>query len=207
MARKVAVGFVKGNTEVKKFVDSYKPIIYRACHDAGLGCRDWDVVLNTMAIKYAEGRFGYDPSRGVKPTTYAYMVASCRAKDEIRRQHPERFTDVEDKDRENIADKGDNYAQMNRSDEMLIVCEALRRMVRLVHDKTKPEMLVRYVINGESREGLASEFGVTEDYVSLVKNRYLPRLQALVREVWQEDAEGRLNLSSTDISFLKAYIN
>ena len=69
------------------------------------------------------------------------------------------------------------------------------------------EILVRFVLNGEKREELAEEYGVESDYISLVKTRYLPRLQKLVCEVKREDEEGNLRLSNTDISFLKPYLN
>ena len=47
---------------------------------------------------------------------------------------------------------------------------------------------------------------MSDDFVSLVKNRWLPRLQKLVRDVIREDRDGRLKLSNTDIRFLKPYM-
>ena len=207
MAKKAVAGFVRKNVDVAQVYKNYKPVVYRACSDVNLRRCDWDVVLNNVAIKFAEGRVSYDASRGAKPTTYFYQVALNCAKDEIRRQHPERLKEMEEKDWNSIDDERDNHAQLNESDKKFVVMEALRRLFMKVQDKIKFELLVKYLFNGESREKLASEYNVTVDYVSLQKTRYLPQLQSLVKEVWQEDEEGRLKLTSVDTSFLKPYID
>ena len=73
-------------------------------------------------------------------------------------------------------------------------------------DKKTLEILVRFVVNRENREGLAREYGVENDYVSVVKTRYLKLFQALVGNVMREDEEGKLRFSNNDISFLEPYM-
>ena len=63
-----------------------------------------------------------------------------------------------------------------------------------------------YAVNGEERAKLAEEFCVSDDFVSLMKNRWLPRLQKQVHEVIREDRDGKLKSSNTDIRFLRPYM-
>jgi hypothetical protein len=66
--------------------------------------------------------------------------------------------------------------------------------------------LLRYVVEKTDRTQLAEEYGVTSDYISGVKNRWLPCLQELVKEVLKEDQEGNLKFSNVDLRFLKPYM-
>ena len=115
--------------------------------------------------------------------------------------------DMEDKDWENnIADERNCYSQMDAEDVKAGLMEALKRLSGEMKDKTKLEMLVRYVVNDEDRAQLAREYHVDNDYVSLVKTRYLKRLQELVLDVFHEDEHGSLEESTTDIGFLRPYM-
>ncbi len=198
--------WTKTNAEIKNFINDYKGIIFQACKTACLRSSDCEIVLNNVAMKFAEGQIEFDPTLVTKYSTYIYQVAKNCATDEIRRQHPERFQNMEDNDWECIADRHDGYGMTEADDETLVVKEALKRLVKEMHDKTKVEMLVRFVINGEERQDLANEYQVDVDYISLVKTRYLPRLRKLVKEVLKEDEAGILRPSKTDISFLKPYM-
>ena len=93
-----------------------------------------------------------------------------------------------------------------KNNERIIVVEAFRRLVAECRDRQKAQILLRYVVNGEDRTRLANELEVTNDYVSLVENRWLPRLQKLVREILREDQDCMLQFSKTDIGFLKPCI-
>ena len=95
---------------------------------------------------------------------------------------------------------------MASADEKFVVTEALKRLVAEMHDKTKAEILVRFAINAETREDVARAYRVSPDYVSLVKTRYITRLQNFVRDVMKADEAGRLKLSDTDICFLHPYM-
>lgn len=114
---------------------------------------------------------------------------------------------MDDKEWGTVHDEHDDYSHAVAGDKQVIGEKALRRLTSETRDKTKVEILVRSVLNGEKREELAEEYGVEGDYVSPVKTRYLPRLQKLVGEVMKEDEEGKLTLSNTDISYLKPYLN
>ena len=207
MAKNGSADFVKKNDDVICFIKNYKPLIFKASKDIGLRRCFWDVVLNEMVERFAEGRIKYDPTRGVKESTYIFLIAKSVAQDELRRQHSERFEDMDDRDWENLVDERNGFRQMDADDEKVIAIEAIRRLAKQIRDKVKLELLVRFVINKESRQELAHEYGMSNDNVSLQKTRYLSRLQQLVREVWREDAEGKLKFSNTDISFLTPYIN
>ncbi len=198
--------WTKTDAEIENFINNYKGVIFQACKAACLRSSDYETVLNNVAMKFAEGRIEFNPARGAKFSTYIYLVAKNCARDEMRWQHTERFQEMEDNDWERIADRRDDYGKGEADDKTLVVKEALKRLVKEMHDKTKVEMLVRFVINGEERQDLANDFQVDVDYISLVKTRYLPRLQKLMKEVLKEDGEGRLKLTKTDISFLEPYM-
>ena len=181
--------------------------IYSACNRAGLRPSEWNYVKHTMTLRLADGTIKFNPNRGTKFSTYIFKIAYNFARDEVRRQHPELFQDMEYEDWELVADGGHDFDNwLDAHDDKVVVTEALRRLVKEMRDHQKVELLVRYVLNGEKREKLADEYGVENDFVSLVKNRYLPRLQKIVKDVQRQDFAGELVLSDTDISFLKPYM-
>ena len=195
--------FVHDNAEIVRFDKDYKLVIFQACKDAKLRCCDWEAVKNLVLEKYAQGRIEYDPARGTKPTTYYYVVAFHCAKDELRKQ---RFVELDSKLEAEIRDEHDLFAMIEKKDEQRIVVEAFKRLAMECRDKQKLQILLRYVVNGEARTRLAEEFGVTDGFVSLVKSRWLPRLQKLVRQVIQEDRDGKLNFHKNDLRYLKPYM-
>ena len=204
MMRKESGDFKHTNSEIVRFEKEFKLVIFSACKAAGLRRCDWEGVVNEMLLKYAMGLMEYDPTRGAKASSYYYKIARNKAKDFIRKQ--QRFVELDDNEMEHVLDEHEPISQAEIEDEWLIVTEAIRRLVKEMRDKTKVEILIRYVLNKENREDLAEEYGIDDDDVSLVKTRYLPRLQKLVKEVLKEDEEGRLKRSKTDISFLKPYM-
>lgn len=197
--------YVHTDAEIKKFIAGNKLLIYKACKDAKIRHCDWDDVVNNVAIKYAEGKIDFDLTRGVKYSTYIYSIAFNSAIDALRKLHPERFQDLDDKGWKNIKDEHENNAYAD--DVKIIVSEALRRLAKEMRDKVKLELLVRYVFNEEKREDLSAEYKVENDYVSLIKTRYISRLQKHVRDVMQEDENGKLKLGdSSEVKFLKPYL-
>ena len=204
MMRKESGDFKHTNSEIVRFEEDYKLIIFSACKAAGLRRCDWESVESEILLKYSMGLMEYDSTRGAKASSYYYMIAWCKARDFIRKQR--RLVELDDNEMEHVFDEHEPIVQTEIEDERLMVTEAIRRLVKDMRDKTKVEVLVRFVINGEERQDLANDFQVDVDYISLVKTRYLPRLQKLVKEVLKEDGEGRLKLTKTDISFLKPYM-
>ena len=200
--------FAHDNSETVRFNKQFKGLFYKAFKDHGLRFCDWDFVENLILEKYARGRIEFDPNykkgtRKAKRSSYYYTVAQNCAIDEIRTQ---RFIDLEDEEEAGIHDERNHFSKVVIDDEPIIVEEAFRRLVTECHDRQKVQILLRYVVNGEDRARIAEELEVTDDYISLVKNRWLPRLPKLVREIIREDQEGRLQLSKTDIGFLKPYM-
>jgi len=193
---------VRSNAEIVRFDKEYRPVIFRGCKAARLRRCDWEAVENLLLEEYAHGRIEYDP-QNAKPTGYYYAIAKNCAIDEVRKR---RFAELDEKLEAGIRDEHERFTMMEKEDEKKIVVEAFKRLAVECRDRQKIQILLRYVVNGEERARLAEEFGVTDDFVSLVKNRWLPRLQKLVREVMQEDANGKLRFSNADIRFLKPYM-
>ena len=194
---------VHSNDEVVRFDKEYRLVVFQACKDAMLRRCDWEAVENMVLEKYAQGRIEYDPTKKAKPTSYYYAIAKNCAIDMLRKQ---RFVELDDNAEAEIRDEHDQFAMMESEDEKGIVEEAFKRLSVECRDRQKVQILLRYAVNGEERANIAQEFCVSDDFVSLVKNRWLPRLQKLVREVIQEDRDGRLTFSHTDIRFLKPYM-
>ena len=194
---------VHSNDEVVRFDKEYRLVVFQACKDAMLRRCDWEAVENMVLEKYAQGRIEYNPTKKAKPTSYYYAIAKNCAIDMLRKQ---RFVELDDNAEAEIRDEHDQFAMMESEDEKGIVEEAFKRLAVECRDRQKVQILLRYAVNGEERANIAQEFCVSDDFVSLVKNRWLPRLQKLVREVIREDRDGRLKLSNTDISFLKPYM-
>ena len=203
MMRKESGDFKHTNSKIVRFEKEFKLVIFSACKAAGLRRCDWEGVVNEMLVKFSWGRIEYDTSRGAKATSYYYRIAKNVALDECRKQ---RLVELDDNEMEHVLDEHEPISQAEIEDEWLIVTEAIRRLVKEMRDRAKVEILIRYVVNKEKREDLAEEYDIDNDDVSLVKTRYLPRLQKLVKEVLKEDEEGRLKRSKTDISFLKPYM-
>ena len=194
---------VHSNDEVVRFDKEYRLVVFQACKDAMLRRCDWEAVENMVLEKYAQGRIEYNPTKKAKPTSYYYAIAKNCAIDMLRKQ---RFVELDDNAEAEIRDERDQFAMMESEDDKEIVEEAFKRLAVECRDRQKVQILLQYVVNGEERANIAQEFCVSDDFVSLVKNRWLPRLQKLVREVIREDRDGRLKLSNTDIRFLKPYM-
>ena len=102
MKKKDSGNFVHTDSEIVRFIEDYKLIIYKACKDAWLRKCDWEIVESDMAIKFAQGRIEYDPTRGVKASSYYYKIAWNCAKDQIRKDL--RFVELDDKEIEHVLD-------------------------------------------------------------------------------------------------------
>lgn len=181
----------------------YRLVVLQACKDAMLRRCDCEAVENMVLEKYAQGKIEYNPTKKAKPTSYYYAIARNCAIDMLRSQ---RFVELDDKAEAEIRDERDQFAMMESEDEKRIVEEAFKRLAVECPDRQKVQILLRYAVNGEERAKLAEEFRVSDDFVSLVKNRCLPRLQKLVRKVIREDRDGKLKFSNTDIRFLRPYM-
>ena len=194
---------VHGNDEVVRFDREYRLVVFQACKDAMLRRCDWEAVENVVLEKYAQGRIEYNPTKKAKPTSYYYAIAKNCAIDMLRSQ---RFVELDDRAEAEIRDERDQFAMVESEDEKRIVEEAFKGLAVECPDRQKVQILLRYAVNGEERAKLAEEFRVSDDFVSLVKNRWLPRLQKLVRKVIREDMDGKLKFSNTDIGFLRPYM-
>lgn len=190
------------NETLKVFYGRYRALILKSCVNSGLGISDAEDVVQEMLIMYNNGQFKFDPARG-RFSSYVYMKAHYCALDMKRKMHSDRQQDMEDRDWEQIPDEHDAQHRLDQSDDELIVAEALKRLVKDTRDHSKIEILVRYVLKKGDREELARAFRMTADNISVVKNRYLERLQRFCREVMKDDYEGKLRLSKAEIEDLR----
>ena len=223
---------VRTNSEIVAFQKKHHALIWSGCTAAGMprstgGKRgedlydhDREYVESRVLLRYATGSWNYDPSRGTSESTYVFTVARREALNYLYRQPHKRFeAEVEDEDWGKFGDSHEEF-DYSQEDSRLVAREALARLSRECPPK-ELELLVRYVLverphdlgkPGEKREyraKLAKEYGYKNaDSLSVIRNRWLPRLRAHVRNVLIEDNQGRLELSSNydRISFLKPYL-
>ena len=213
------IELVRSEREVEQFLNNYRWLMESACTAAGMrprlttnddrGCADLerDEVIEKVVMKYATGKWKYDPSKGVKESTYVYMKAYYTAKDLLGSRVPE-SNDEWDR----IDDSSWREFSYTRNDARFVFREALNRLA-LECGREQLEILARYVLAEEDRRELARLYSHTDegetvnaDRVSVIKNRWLPRLMAHAKQVVLEDEQGVLKLSPNRIGFLKPYL-
>ena len=210
------IELVRSEREVEQFLNNYRWLMESACTAAGMRPRlktpdgkvgtdlERDEVIEEVVIKYATGKWKYDPSTGTKESTYVYMKAYYTAKTHLSRRPPEP-NDEWDK----IDESSRRVFSNTRNDAQFVFREALNRLA-LECGREQLEILVRFVLAEEDRQKLAEEYSrggkANADRVSVIKNRWLPRLLMHAKCVVKEDEEGTLKLSPNRIAFLKPYI-
>ena len=123
--------YVHSNAEIENFIKENELIIYKGCslaywNNTTLRRADWDIVKDTVALKFANGTLNYNPSKNVKYSTFLCTVAKNCAIDEIRRQHPERVQDLDDKGWERVGDGYESHYATEEKDERILVKEGVR---------------------------------------------------------------------------------
>ncbi|MBQ7178330.1 MAG: hypothetical protein IJS08_13020 [Victivallales bacterium] len=193
------------NHDIKVFIEKFSGIIDAACESAGMPAHDRDLVINIIAYKYSLGKIVFSSEYDNKESTYIYRIAYNAAIDEMRgprRQNKVKLDDnMEDN---NLVDMQRGYSSLESEDECFVTREALNRLA-LRCDKRTMVILVRYGL-GEKREDLAKEYKERPNYISLVKNHWGKRYDAIRNMVLHEDEEGTLKLSPDRIDFLKPYL-
>jgi DNA-directed RNA polymerase specialized sigma24 family protein len=206
--KKKTVVYVKSNEQVYDFANNpdYNRVIASGFKSAKLPACDYEIVKNKILDDYAQGKFDkFAPAKGTFDG-YLYRSAYNAARAELRHSHYVREQD-DNAWWERLPSKRNFFDKIYAEDNKLIVKEAMARLVREMRDPKKLEMLVRYILNDKERAKLAKEYGVKEDFVSLQKTRYLPRLQKLVQKILKEDEKGVLkNADAASLDFLKTYL-
>lgn len=199
------------------FVKKFRPVIWAACTKAGMPLPkksadddadlDREVVEQTVLEKFARGKFHYNPANGSQKG-YVYKVAQREALDYLYRGKYNKYTiGIADEDWARLSnERKESY--YGEEDVQVWVREALNRLAKdMKCDRQSLEILVRYVVGEEDRTKLAVEYGYrTSDSISVIKNRWLPKLQAYTKMVMKEDQEGRLRTSPCRIGFLKPFL-
>lgn len=170
------------------FYKTYKYFMHSIARNEGLdrGQADMaiDDVLITIFMKHA---CYFDPRKGLFSNYLATMVRNaCRSL--RRRDH--RYVNVEEEDllwvcEENGAVTGNSAYEPG--DIRRYVEEGIRILRKEVRSQLMVDVLVMQVIDGERPMDIARRLNVRPDYVSLAKNRCLPRLRAIVREIMSKD--------------------
>ncbi len=215
-ATRPVIKFVRTESEIEQFLDNYRWFMESACTAAGMRPRlkteddkvcadiERDEVIEKVVMKYATGKWKYDPSKGVKESTYVYMKAYYAAKDLLGSRVPE-SNDEWDR----IDDTSWREFSFTGTDAQFVFREALNRLA-LECGREQLEILARFVFAEEDRQKLAEEYShggkANADRVSVIKNRWLPRLLMHAKSVVREDEEGSLKLSPNRIAFLKPYV-
>lgn len=216
------VTYVLSDEEIKKFMKDYKGLVYDACTQAGMpapfnkewGDLDREEVFQNVILKKATGKWYYDSARGTKESSYVYKVAYREALTHLyRRGHLKGETVLTDEEWQTIAAKTPRKYN-STADARLVFREGLNRLAQEKKcGRDQLEVLVRYMLVDSDdkayRAKLAQEYGYRNaDSVSVIANRWFPRLMSHARNVVLEDLDGRLVISTDyhKISFLKPYL-
>ena len=206
---------VRSESEIIQFEKKYQKLCEAACTRAGMSRTDKKhidyerkEVWRKILMEYATGKWKYDPNRGTKESSYVYMRAYFLAKNFLIARLPV----ADDDDVEKLPDDAPSKPTVLREDARVVFREALNRLA-LECGREQLEILARYVLAEEDRRELARLYShgdegetVNADRVSVIKNRWLPRLMAHAKQVVLEDEQGVLKLSPNRISFLKPYL-
>ena len=195
--------FVRDDRETRQFIQRNEGVIRRACFNAGLRRSEVDVVLDNLALKYAQGRLVFDETRGTKESTYVYTCAYNEAKSLIRASI--RFVELDDETWENIPDERGDRDEFTREDVRFLREEALKRLSRK-YDKREMELFVRWAFCGEHRNALAEEYSMAPSYLSVLCSRMKEKYEGHVEDVLREDEEGYYRRETDDIGYLKRYL-
>ncbi len=173
--------------------------------------RDWrvanynlEVVVQAVREKYAEGKLVIDPTRSEEEIkSFVYVAAHNAAIDWYFRRH-KRYVGMPDEDASRLSDKR-HSRQSDEEDAQIWVREGLCRLAKDCGQK-QLEILARFVLAEEDREELAREYGIKPDSVSVIKNRWLPKLRSYTEMAMKEDLNGQMTTSPNRIQFLKPFL-
>lgn len=182
-------GFKHSEREIADFVKEYRGVICRACASTGLCRADWEAVVYDVAVKYADGRMEYDPSKNAAMSTYVYAIARREAINTWKKSKAGRCI---------VTDPGDivfqggwfSETRMSKEDCVLRINEALNRLSAGRRNPQRIAIFIRHAILQESRESVARRFGVSIDTVSMAKHNLLPKFGGHLKAIAEEEAKG-----------------
>ncbi len=177
--------------EVADFVKRYTGVIYKACSTTPLCRADWDTVVYEVAVKFADGRLEYDPSKKASMATFVYTVARNEAINTYMKSRPDRCTI---KDPAEILElrAGESFTEgrMTKEDCLLRANEALNRLSAGCRNPKRVSIFVHSVFFLEPPELVAKRFGVSVGTVNMAKNNLLPKFRGHLEDIAEEEAKG-----------------
>ncbi len=202
--------FVRSDREVREFQKKYIGLILKACESVGLPDYDTSAVIQDIMIKFGQNRLGFKEGHDSKAkfTSYLFRVAQNQARDILRKKRNQHYVDMEgdeEKFESVVGGSEDKYAY-EQEDGRVLIREALRRLMKDCSQRTL-EILARNVISEEQTDALAEEYEMGRNNVSVIKTRWLPLLEAYLKQVNDEDMAGELKMSSEQVDFLKKFVH
>ena len=184
-------GAKHSDREVADFVKTYTGVIYKACSTTPLCRADWDTVVYEVAVKFADGRLEYDPSKKASMATFVYTVARNEAINTYMKSRPDRCTI---KDPAEILElrAGESFTEgrMTTEDCLARANEALNRLSAGCRNPKRIAIFIRHVLFLEPREVVAKRFGVSINTVSMAKTHLLPKFRRHLDDIAEEEARG-----------------
>ena len=183
--------FKHSEREVLAFVKEYKATIYNACSATCLCRADWDAVVCEVAVKYANGKMEFDPSKNASMKTFVYKVARNEAVNAWKKYKTHHFVAT---DPEEITAKHDDETvtevRMAKEDSVLRANEALNRLSAGCRNPKRIAIFIRHVLFLEPREAVARRFRVSVNTVSMAKTHLLPKFRRHLDDIAEEEAKG-----------------
>ena len=168
----------------EEFYRTYKAFMFSIARNEGLDHGQADLVINDIMITiFMKKACYFDPRKNRFSNYLATMVRNgCRS---LRRRE-RRYIAVEDDDLVRLCEENGAVARDVSCDAGEIracVEEGIRLLRKEVHSQLMVDAFVMSVLEEERPMDVAKKLNVRPDYVSLAKNRCLPRLRIIVSKL------------------------
>ena len=168
----------------REFYETYKNFMYSVAKDERLGQGDADMAINDVLITiFVKHACHFDAKKNRFSNYLATMVRNaCRS---LKRRE-QRYVNYEEEELTLVCEDNGavTYDKATEAKEIRQwIDEGIRRLRKEVRSQLMVDAFVMTFINEERPKDIAKELNVSPDYVSLAKNRCLPRFRAIVREI------------------------
>ncbi len=170
----------------REFFDIYKKLMFSVAIKEGLDKGDADMAVDDVMLTiFVKKACNFDPKKSHFSTYLTTMVRNaCRSLK--RREH--RYMYFEEEDMIQIFEENGALVQDKELEAKEIrkcIDEGIQILRQEVRSQLMVDAFVMMVIDEERPKDIAQKLNVRPDYVSLAKNRCLPKLRAILRRIME----------------------
>lgn len=171
-----------------EFYRIYKVNMYSVAWNENMDKGEADLAIsNVMQTIFMKHACHYNPAKGRFTNYLATMVRNaCRS----LRRGERRYVNCDEDELVRVCEENGATTRVSEylpGEISQFIDEAIRILRKEVHSQLMVDAFVMMVLEGERPIEVARKLNVRPDYVSLAKNRCLPRLRAILRKLMDED--------------------